>query len=82
MEMLKGILIKLLEKEEVTVDFPNFKLDSSEIVETRCYQALRDIRAVLEKEHLSDADCFERIEEIVCVLEELGSGGGNRHDFG
>ena len=27
-------------------------------------------------------DVFEKIEEIVCLLEELGSSGGNRHDFG
>lgn len=47
-----------------------------------CYQALEKIKAVVQDDSLSDGECFMRIEEIVCALEDLGSGGGPRHDFG
>ena len=30
---------------------------------------------------LDDAECFQRIEEIVCAYEAIGSDGGSRHDF-
>jgi len=46
------------------------------------YKALEKIRAILADDALSDAECFRKIEAIVCVLEELGSDGGGRHDFG
>ena len=44
--------------------------------------ALEKIRAILADDALSDAECFRKIEAIVCVLEELGGDGGGRHDFG
>jgi len=40
------------------------------------------IKAVLEDDSLDDKDCFERIERIVCLFEEIGSDCGARHDFG
>ena len=47
-----------------------------ELAEERCFQALREIRNVLD-----DPECFAEIEEIISVLEELGVGCGRRHDF-
>ena len=56
--------------------------DAARIVELECYQALRSIKAVLEDESLSDPECFYAIEKIICIFEQMGSGGGTRHDFG
>ena len=40
-----------------------------------------EIRAVLDDETLEDPECFQRIEQIVRIYEELGPGGGIRYDF-
>ena len=82
MELYKEILAKVLEQEEVQITFPNLKVDAADIVEGKCYQALREIKAIIEDDSLTDSECFLKIEAIVCLLEELGSDGGNRHDFG
>ena len=52
------------------------------IIRDRCYRALCRIKEILEDETLEDPECFQKIEEIVCVLEELGADAGIRHDFG
>ena len=57
-------------------------VDCTAIVQDRCYQALCRIKEILEDDTLSDPECFHKIEEIVCVLEDLGSNAGARHDFG
>lgn len=36
----------------------------------------------MKDDDLEDDECFIKIEEIVRLFEGLGSGGGNRHDFG
>ena len=54
----------------------------AELVEGECFQAIKKIKAILDDETLDDPECFYRIEKIVCVLEEIGSNGGSRHDFG
>lgn len=58
------------------------EIHAEEIVEKKCYQALRAIRRILCDDSLSDRECFAKIEQIVCVFEALGSNGGARHDFG
>lgn len=62
--------------------FPNLRIDVKEIVELTCYKALTEIKRILEDSTLDDKECFEKIEEIVCIFESLGSNGGSRHDFG
>lgn len=52
------------------------------MAETACCGALRKIREILDDGSLSDRDCFDRVEQIVSAFEELGPGGGCRHDFG
>lgn len=52
------------------------------LVDKISYQALLKIKMIIEDDSLSDAECFDKIEEIVVVLEEIGSSGGVRHDFG
>ena len=82
MDLYKEILIKVLENQELQVTFPNLSVDVAQIVEMQCYEALRKIKSVLEDDSLEDKECFNKIEEIICVFESLGSGAGNRHDFG
>lgn len=79
MELFKEILIRVLEKEEINIIFPNLKINIADIVEMQCYQTLRKIKTVVENDGLCDFEC---IEEIVSIFEDAGSNGGNRHDFG
>ena len=81
MRLYAQILTKLLENQTVQVVFPELQIDAEKLIEMRCYQALQKIKAIIEDESLEDAECFLRIEEIVRVLEEIGSDGGFRHDY-
>ena len=82
MELYKDILCKILEMEEFEILFPKWKMKAEEMMELKCYCALREIKHILEDDRLEDTECFERIEKIICVFEEMGSGIQNRHDFG
>lgn len=83
MELYQEILCHVLANEKVQVSFPELvNTDVTKIVELECYKALGKIKAILEDDALADSECFQQIEEIVCTFEELGSGCGNRHDFG
>lgn len=79
MDLFKEILINILMNEEINVNFPNLKFSATEIIEIESFKALQKIKTIIEDDSLSDFDC---IEEIVCVFEKIGSGGGIRHDFG
>ena len=81
MELYKEILIEVLSRQEVEVRFPHLAVNPAEIAEGVCYRALERIRDILRDDTRSDEACFLKIEEIVRVLEELGSHGGTRHDF-
>lgn len=80
MELYKEILAHALTYGEVKVTFPD--MDISRIVEGECYKALQKIKAIIHDNGLEDAECFMKIEEIICTLENIGSSGGGRHDFG
>lgn len=54
---------------------------AAEIIQSRCYQMLCQIRAALDEPNMNDAACFQRIEEIVEIIEQYGSDGGYRHDY-
>lgn len=78
MELYKEILAKVLEQQAIYVVFPGLHISAAEIVELQCYQALEKIKTIIRDDSLSEFMC---IEGIVCVLEEIGSDGGTRHDF-
>jgi len=78
MELYKEILAKVIEQQKIAVTFPDLQMSASEIVEMQCYRALEKIKTIIEDDSLSEFMC---IEEIVRVLEEIGSNGGTRHDF-
>lgn len=73
---------EILAQEFVNSLSVDLKDDLEKIVEMKCYQALEEIKKVLDDETLDDPECFHKIEKIVCIFEEMGSDGGSRHDFG
>ncbi len=81
MNLYQEMLCHLLQSEQIEVKFPNLPAMVN-MVELRSYQALQKIKEILEDDTLSDKECFWKIEEIVTVFERMGSGAGNRHDFG
>ncbi|MBO7150814.1 MAG: hypothetical protein J6V82_03595 [Clostridia bacterium] len=81
MELWKEMLYDLLRTERIMLVFPQIG-DINHLLEDKCYQALCEIKEILADYTLSDEECFHRIEAIVCLLEELGSSGEGRHDFG
>ena len=81
MDLYKEILINVLQKQEAAIYFPNLMLTPQEIVDSVSYRALKKIKEIVRNETLSDAECFRQIEQVICVLEKIGSTGGWRHDF-
>ena len=82
MELYKEILAGVLAHQEIQINFPNLQITPTEIVELKSYQVLQKIKAVITDDSLTDSECFMKIEEIICVFEELGISSGSRHDFG
>ena len=82
MELYKDILVRLLEKHTVKVEFSMSEQEITKAIKDLCYSALRDISHILKDDSLSDKDCFLKIEEIICQLEKHGIDFGTRHDFG
>ena len=80
MELYKELLLQILSEENMQISFNN--LNVNELLESVCYRTLCRIKEIIEDDTLDDPECFMKIEEIVCVLEEVGSSGGLRHDFG
>lgn len=82
MELYKEILALALIHGEIQLVISGKDPDVANIVEGTCYKALQKIKAIIEDDSLEDKECFMKIEEIVGALEEIGSNGGNRHNFG
>lgn len=82
MKLYTEILAHYLSQENAQILFPDLQLNAKEIVEMQCFQALHKIKDILHDDTLEDDECFLKIEEIIYTFEELGSNGGNRHDFG
>lgn len=84
MELYKEMLVKLLTQHdgEVQVTFPELEGTAAQLVECVSYQAPVKIQDILRDDTLSDPECFQKIEEVLCVLESLGGGGEGRHDYG
>lgn len=82
MELGIEILARFLAQQNAQITFSDLKLSASEILELQCYQTLRKTQEIVRDDTLEDKECFERIERIICVFEQIGSDGGVRHDFG
>ena len=82
MELCRDIFTKGVIDGKIQIFFGCQEASPIAFVEGQCYQALQKIKAIIDDDYLDDAECFQKIEEIICVFEEIGSNGGNRHDFG
>ena len=82
MELYRDILTKILMDSEIEVRFSGLNQSADQMVEMKCYQILKKIKAIIEDDSLEDSECFMKIEHIIIALEEAGSNGGTRHDFG
>lgn len=67
MKLCTEILAYYLSKESAQIMFPELQLNAKEIVQLQCYQALCKIRDIIHDDTLEDAECFQRIEAIVCA---------------
>lgn len=81
MELWQEIFYRLLQKDTVRISFRHARR-FEKLFESECYRALRRIKEIIDDTSLEDAECFMKIEEIVCTFEALGSSCGGRHDFG
>ena len=79
MEILQQMVVNMLSRGELGLSLP---LDFIDILNQRCVEILERIRRIVADDTLDDPECFHRIEQIVCVLEENGIDCGIRHDFG
>ena len=61
--------MKLLRDQKMEIAFPQMP-DMEELLTSECYRALQEIRDILKDDTLSDKECFEKIENIVCVFEK------------
>lgn len=77
MDLHEQILCEIIAREVI----PALNIDAAKLVEMRCYQAILRIYEIVSDDALDDAQCFQRVEEIVTALDDLGIGGGGRHDF-
>ena len=82
MDLFKEIFIQALRTGEISISFSTAEGSVAEAIEGKCFQTLQKIKDIIDDDSLADTECFMKIEEIVCALEEIGSNGGSRHDFG
>ena len=80
MELFKELLAELVKENQLEIVFPQIK-DLSLVINNICYNALAEISKIVKNDELSDPSCFEKIEEIILVLEKNGIDFGYRHDF-
>lgn len=79
MELLKDVLIEILRKEDCRLEVAGWELPRiASYVNLACVGALEQIRLTVSNRDLTDFQC---VEEIILILEMLGSNGGTRHDF-
>ncbi len=74
MEFYKEILISALIDNKVEILFPDLEFNANRIIEIESYKALNKIKEIIEDHDNDDLDCFQKIEEIVCILESFETG--------
>lgn len=78
---MKELYEDILE-ELAAIIIEKLRVDPADLIELASYRALQNIQAIVRDDSLDDVQCYHRIEKIICTLEDLGSDGGSRHDFG
>lgn len=67
MELYQEMLAQMTATHNYAITFRKEAIDAKEAVESRAYQALKRIHAILSDDTLDDADCFTKIEQITDV---------------
>ena len=81
-ELYLQVFREMLSKQDIRVTFPTLEgVDINKLMDSIYYRALNRIKGYIQDDSLSDPECFKQIEEVICTFEQLGSGGGWRHDF-
>ena len=79
---MKEILIEILRHTNINISFSMLDgTDFEKIIQSELYDTLNRIRTIIQDGALDDAQCFEKIEEIVRLFEEKGIDCDARHDF-
>ena len=78
---MKELYEDILE-ELAAIIIEKLRVDPADLIELASYHALQRIQAIVRDNSLDDTQCFYKIEKIISTLEELGSDGGSRHEFG
>lgn len=81
MRLYEEILLQVIRNSEENILSSAFIPELAGMVESVSYKALCKIKQIIQDESLSDKECFQQIEEVICVLEEIGSNGGERHNL-
>ena len=77
MELYKEILTHAIKQRGMTIKIGRFKrMNPDKVVETACYQTLKEIRNALNDEMLDDWWCLEKIDFL---LSNIGLGNSTRH---
>ena len=71
MELYEDILAAQIKGGRIPVEITVSPEVVRQIVSLECYQALRQIRAILSDPELSDADCLRKLEDVLAVFQEL-----------
>ena len=82
MELYEQILCRYFDEHKSEIIRGEISAEFHRIVESVAYTTLENIKNIITDDSLSDIECFEKIERIVCEFERIGSSGGSRHDFG
>ena len=77
MELYEQILAQAIAEAVI----PALQINCDRLIEMKCCQTLLQIYDIVSDDTLDDPECFIRIERIVYALEDLGIGGGGRHDY-
>ena len=81
-ELYLQVFREMLSKQDIRVTFPTLEgVDINKLMDSIYSRALNRIKGYIQDDSLSDPECFRKIEQVICTLEDLGSSGGGRHDF-
>lgn len=69
MKLFQDILKEILMEEEVQVVFPNLKMSPSELVEMRCYMALRQIKKFWRMTHWRIRNALQKLKKL-CIFSK------------
>ena len=65
MTLYEELLWNCLQNAPVEVTFPNLSIHPNELVEMKCFQAIEEIRDILEDKKLTDQKCAMQIRYLI-----------------